>query len=150
MGNGKKIPKHKAREFPQRQQGFTYLLLLFAICILGVGLAALGEFHGAVVRRQQNVQLAWIGEQYRQAIGSYYQASPGPIKTYPRSLDDLLADNRTLLLKRHLRTIYLDPFTGRNDWELIRAPDGGILGIQVPRTVSTDQNRTFIFGIGTS
>ena len=44
--------------------------------------------------------------QYERALRSYYNASPGSVKTLPANLDDLLADPRHLGVVRHLRKDY--------------------------------------------
>ena len=114
----------------RRQNGFTYLGLLLAIALIGIGLAAASEVWSTVARRQRLVQLNWVGQQYVQAIGSYYEASPGSQKAYPHSMDDLLEDQRFGFVRRHLRQVYSDPLTGIADWQLISAPGGGFMGVQ--------------------
>lgn len=118
------------------QRGFTYLGILLAIGMLGIGLAAASEVWVTVARRQRMEQLEWVGQQYVQAIGSYYEASPGLVKTYPRTLQDLLEDKRFVFVRRHLRQPYPNPLTGLADWELVSAPDGGIRGLRVSATYS--------------
>ena len=79
--------------------------------------------------REREVQLLFAGEQFRRAIGSYYEASPGSVKQYPRRLEDLLDDSRFVGRRRHLRKIYRDPMSGRAEWGIVRAPDGGLAGV---------------------
>ena len=113
-----------------RQNGFTYLGLLLAIALLGLGLAAASEVWSTVARRQHMEQLEWVGQQYMQAIGSYYESSPGGAKTYPRTLLDLVEDRRYPFVLRHLRQVYVNPFTDKPDWEFVTVPDGGIRGVR--------------------
>ena len=80
----------------------------------------------AIVRK---TELIWIGEQFRQAIGLYYQRSPGAVKRYPEKLEDLLEDKRYLSMQRYLRKIYTDPLSGETAWGLVAAPGGGIMGV---------------------
>jgi len=89
------------------------------------------EVWESVARRQKAEQLDWIGEQYRLAIGGYYYATPGQVKSYPTSLDELIEDRRAAGTRRHLRELYDDPFTGKPDWDVLRAPDGGIRGMRI-------------------
>jgi type II secretory pathway pseudopilin PulG len=107
------------------QAGFTYLGLLFAIAIIGITLATVGVVWSTEARREREAQLLFVGDQYRQAIGRYREAG----RAYPRSLDDLLEDKRVPGTRRFLRRLYPDPVTGRVEWELIRDPGGGILGV---------------------
>jgi hypothetical protein len=48
---------------------------------------------------------------------------------YPRELQDMIQDERAPQITRYLRRVYEDPITGMADWTLIRAPDGGIMGV---------------------
>lgn len=109
--------------------GFTYLAVLFLSAILSLSLAASGMLWSISQRREKEQELLFIGAQFRNAIGHYYTRTPGTIKSYPQRLDDLLNDNRQLATTRYLRKIYRDPLTGSNDWSLILAADGGIMGI---------------------
>jgi type II secretory pathway pseudopilin PulG len=102
----------------QRSYGFTYLGLLIAVALMGIGLAAVGEVWSTAVKRERERELLFVGAQFRQAIGLYYEGSPG-VKQYPRKLEDLLEDKRFPVLKRYLRRIYLDPMSGKPDWGLL-------------------------------
>lgn len=111
------------------QAGFTYLTALLLIAALGAGLAGVAELWSNTRQREKEAELIWIGRQFVEAIGLYYQRTPGSIKRYPEKLEDLLEDRRRLDLQRYLRRIYADPVTGKPQWGLIPAPDGGIMGI---------------------
>jgi hypothetical protein len=112
-----------------KQQGFTYLIALFLVAAVGAGLALTGEIWSHARQREKEAELIWIGNQFKQAIGLYYQRSPGAVKRYPEKLEDLLEDRRYLSVQRHLRRIYADPITSKTEWGLVPAPDGGIMGI---------------------
>jgi len=111
------------------QGGFTYVAILVAVAALGWGIAALGESWARIAQREKERELLWVGNQFRHAIGLYYHRSPGGAKRYPERLEDLLADARTLTPQRYLRRIYLDPVTGKREWGVVRAPEGGITGV---------------------
>jgi len=130
------------------QRGFTYLALLLAIALLGIGLAAASEVWSTVAKRQRMEQLEWVGQQYLQAIGSYYESSPGPVKAYPKTLKELLDDKRFAFARRYLRQEYVNPFSGRPDWVLVRSSDGGIRGIRVelePQAAGGPKEREFVY-----
>jgi type II secretory pathway pseudopilin PulG len=114
----------------QRQAGFTYLGILFAVAIAGVALAATGALWSIEAQRGREAELLFVGNQFRQAIRSYYELSPGMAKHYPMGLDELVRDNRYLGVKRHLRRVYTDPVTGQPGWGLLMAPEGGVMGVR--------------------
>lgn len=111
------------------QRGFTYLGLLFALALLGLALGAAGTVWSVVRQRDREQQLLWVGGEIRRAIGHYYQAGPGGLRAFPRSLQDLTADERGAVLIRHLRQAYPDPMTPTGEWELIRGSDGALIGV---------------------
>jgi type II secretory pathway pseudopilin PulG len=108
-----------------RSSGFTYLGLLFAIAVLGLTLSTVGVVWSTQIRRDKEEQLLFVGDQIRDAIGRY-RAAGGQ---YPEALTDLLTDSRTPAVRRFLRKIYVDPITNSADWQLIMAPEGGIMGV---------------------
>lgn len=112
------------------QAGFTYVGALLLIAVVGAGLAAVGEAWSHARQREKEAELLWIGNQFKQAIGLYYQRSPGAVKRYPENLEDLIEDKRFLNVQRYLRRIYSDPMTGKSDWAPIPAPGGGIMGVR--------------------
>lgn len=112
------------------QSGYSYLIIILGLAVLGAGWAAIGEMWATASRRDKERELIHIGHQFREAIRTYYEESPGGGKRYPPSLDALILDNRVLSVKRHLRKIYRDPITGKPDWGLIKsASDSGIMGV---------------------
>jgi len=58
------------------------------------------------------------------------------VKVYPLSLEELLEDKRYLTVRRHLRAVYPNPFTGKPDWELIVGSGGRVRGVRA--RISTD------------
>jgi type II secretory pathway pseudopilin PulG len=111
------------------ERGFTYVWVMTAVAILGVGLAAVGPLWSDAVKREREQELLRIGQIYAQAIGSYYRSSPGSQKRYPPSLEALLLDTRFVGTYRHLRRLYTDPLKPSQAWSVIRAADGGVLGV---------------------
>jgi type II secretory pathway pseudopilin PulG len=119
-----------------RGKGFTYIWMLFAVALAGIVLAGAGQLWHHESWRDKEKELMFAGDQFRQAIGSYYESSPGIPKYYPDSLEKLLADDRFPIVKRHLRKIFFDPMTGTTKWGLIRQPGTGITGVY---SLSTQQ-----------
>jgi len=112
----------------------TLFTVLFAIMVIGLMLGLAGQTWSQVMQREREEELLFRGDQYRRAIESYYTTGHGGVGNYPRSLDDLLQDPRSLQPKRHLRKAYLDPFTNEA-FELISA--GGDVGGETITTAQT-------------
>lgn len=103
------------------QRGFSYIWLLLAIAAMGLGLVQVVEVASLASAREKERELLYLGQQFRQAIDSYQQASPDPQRReLPPSLEALLEDRRGGQLRRHLRRICVDPMTGKAEWGLIR------------------------------
>lgn len=119
----------RRRACPRRQHGFSYLGLLALLLVLGWWLAATGQIWSSVAQRQREQELLFIGNQFRQAIAQYYEQSPGGAKRFPPTMEALLRDPRVPFVRRYLRRIYPDPFTGKTEWGIVRAPDEGIAGV---------------------
>lgn len=112
----------------RRQAGLSYLGVLYAVALAGIALAGAGVLWQLEGRREREKELLFIGEQYRAAIGSYYEQSPFGVRQYPEKLEDLVEDKRFPMPAHHLRRHYRDPMTDRTDWELIRQ-QGRIVGV---------------------
>jgi len=102
--------------------GFALLLLLIFIVLSMLALSSMVTVWTTAVRRERETELLFVGQQYRQAIESYYKSSPGAGQL-PSKLEDLLADTRRGVLMRHLRKLYADPMTGEANWALIMVGD---------------------------
>ena len=108
------------------QKGFTYLTVLFVVAMMAGGLALAGEVWHTSAMREKEAELLHIGNEYRKAIERYYVSGP---KQYPKSLADLVKDPRKPGTVRHLRRLYPDPITGKDEWGLVKSDDGGIAGV---------------------
>jgi type II secretory pathway pseudopilin PulG len=113
-----------------KQRGFTYIAVLVAMLMLALASQGVMTSVSQQAQREREADLLRIGQVYAQAIGAYYEASPGRIKRWPGSLNDLIEDRRLVTVKRHIREVYPDPITRLANWELILAPDGGIQGVR--------------------
>lgn len=113
----------------RREAGFTYFTVLFLVTVMGLAAAAAGTMWHTVRQREKERELLALGEEFRAAIARYVRATPSGKPQYPRRLDDLVRDPRVPGMARHLRRIYPDPMTGRPDWGVVPAPDGGIMGV---------------------
>jgi type II secretory pathway pseudopilin PulG len=106
--------------------GFTYIGLLIAVVILGIGLSAVGTVWRTQAQREREQELLFIGGEFRTAIAHYVAAGA---HQYPQEISDLLEDKRWPEPRHHLRKLYVDPMTGAQDWTIIRTDMLGITGI---------------------
>ncbi|RJG05277.1 type II secretion system protein [Noviherbaspirillum cavernae] len=113
-----------------RANGFTYLGVLILVAVMGLVSTASVQVGVILQRRAAEEELLSIGMEFRNALTSYANATPTGKTTYPQSLQDLLKDPRYPNPRRHLRKLYADPLTGKEEWGTIAAPDGtGIAGV---------------------
>ena len=110
------------------QRGFTYLGFLLFVALAGAGLAAYSELASHSAQREKEAELLFRGEQYREAIASYWKKE----QRYPKALAELLEDKRYPMPVRHLRRLYREPITGQDEWGLVEAPEGGVMGVYSP------------------
>ncbi|MES2742573.1 MAG: type II secretion system protein [Pseudomonadota bacterium] len=115
----------------RRRGGFAYLWTLMLVAFMGVGLAIAGDLYATAARRDKERELLFVGHQFRDAIGRYYNAGAkaGLPNQYPLRLDDLIKDPRFPNPVRHLRRVYLDPTTGNSEWAPVLA-EGRIVGVR--------------------
>jgi type II secretory pathway pseudopilin PulG len=133
------------RRDPRLLRNASGLVLLGVLLLLALGsLAALAgaEVWATAMRRDQEEQLLYAGEQYRRAIESYWRATPGRVKTLPNSLAVLLQDDRFPMPVRHLRRLYVDPLDAQADWGLVKV-DSGIAGVYSTSTAIPLKRRGF-------
>ena len=109
----------------RRGGGFTYLGLLITILLMTSAVAAVGSVWELGNRRGKEIELLFIGDQFRKALAGYYRDGTSEADRYPKQISDLVKDPRTLVTRRYLRKIYTDPITGTTEWGLIRNASGG-------------------------
>lgn len=113
---------------PPAASGYTYVVVLVWVALAGIGLAVTGDLWRTTAQREREEELLFIGEEFRRAITSYYEGSPG-VQRFPPTLAALIRDERYSTVRRHLRKIYVDPMTGKADWGVVKQPEGGIVAV---------------------
>lgn len=113
---------------PRRRGGFTYVVVLVWVALIGIGLAITGDVWRTTAQREREDELLFIGGEFRRALNAYYEGSSGA-KRFPPTLEALLRDERYSTVRRYLRKMYVDPMTGQAQWGVVRRPDGAIVGV---------------------
>lgn len=111
------------------ESGFTSIALLVAMFVIALGLSVAGPTWHEQNRRTQERELMRIGVLYAHALADFRESAPGSLKTYPKSLDELVRDTRFLGVRRHLRRLYPDPLDPARPWGVVRDIDGYIVGV---------------------
>lgn len=101
---------------PTSQRGFTYLGLMILVTTIGMVGAAGLKMGSLFQRAAQEEELLEIGAQFSEALRSYAAATPPGKPQQPPTLQDLLRDPRYPNVRRHLRKIFVDPVTGKQEW----------------------------------
>ena len=115
------------KQLLHNQRGSSLFLVLLAVVIIGLTAGLAGNTWSNVMQQVRESELLFRGDQYRRAIESYYQSAHAGVQgRYPAKLEDLLKDPRSLQMRRHLRKLYLDPFSGE-EFELIQV-GGNVTG----------------------
>ncbi len=115
---------------PRRSAGFTYVMALVAIVLVGIFAGVANLASSRIMQAEREEELLFRGQAYRAAIRHFYEAEGH----YPRSLRELLKDPH-FTHRVYLRALYVDPMAseaGRKQsggWRLMRAADGGIAGV---------------------
>jgi type II secretory pathway pseudopilin PulG len=112
----------------QSQNGVTYLMLMFAIVVIGLSMTLAAKQWKTMVQRELEADLMAKGIEIQNALALYSATMKAgrvsQTEVYPQSLADL-----TRLPKPFLRKAYTDPMAHR-DWEYLRGPTGGIMGVR--------------------
>lgn len=103
--------------------GFAYLSLLIFLALLGFVSAMALQVGSLVHRRAAEEALLDVGLEYAKALSSYADKTPAGMEDQPMNLQELLLDKRLPGRVRHLRQLYPDPVTGRQEWGLELDPD---------------------------
>jgi type II secretory pathway pseudopilin PulG len=109
--------------------GFVLIGMLMLVMLSGLVMAQASMRWHTQVLREREAELIKVGLAYRDAIGRYYNQTPGVVKTFPPTLEALQEDSRFPSARRHLRKPYVDPITQREGWGIVTAPSGGVMGI---------------------
>ena len=123
------------------ERGFSYIMLMIAILVIGVAVSVAARQWKTMVQREQEADLLAKGIEIQNALALYSATKKAgrvmPGEVYPQTLAEL-----TKQPKPFLRKVYLDP-VGRAEWDLLRAPTGGIMGVRSKSRSKPIKQRAF-------
>jgi hypothetical protein len=123
------------------ERGVTYLMLMFAIVLIGIATTAAATQWKTTVQRELEIDLLAKGIEIQNALALYSATKKAgrvmPGEVYPQTLADL-----TRLPKPFLRKVYLDPIE-HGEWEYLLAPTGGIMGVRSKSRAKPFRQRNF-------
>jgi len=147
--------RHKFGEPAQhrivRRSAAGYALIMVLLVVIGVSLATTVAVRQQTLeqQREREMDLLFAGQQFRNALASYAAVSrSNSSNPRPRTLDELLLDNRSPVPLRHLRRIYVDPMTGKADW-ILEMVQGRIVGVHSSSGKAPLQRTGFPDGMAT-
>lgn len=108
MRRATRISKRKKRG----EEGILLVMVMFLLFLMVLGLAVAMPKVRESIQRDRDRETMERGKQYMRAIQLYYRK----FGSYPPSIDALVKTNEI----RFLRKRYIDPTTGKDDWQPIR------------------------------
>lgn len=112
----------RTNEYSQSGYALLFAIFLVALVVVGMSTAVLDVYTQG--QREREADMIWRGEQYRRAIGIFYQK----LGRFPTSIDDLLKSQNGG--PRCLREAYKDPMNKEDgSWRFIYVtPTGQLIG----------------------
>jgi type II secretory pathway pseudopilin PulG len=98
----------------KRTDGYTILLLMFAVFVMSIGLMIAVPVWQTQIQREKEEELIFRGKQYVEAIRLFQTRRPG---AFPKDLEELMED-------KCLRKLFEDPMSPEGKWNLILMSQG--------------------------
>lgn len=113
----------------KNRQGFTFMLAMATVVILGILLGVTGQSWKMIMKREKEKELLFRGSQIKEAIESYRGQGRANTVLPLYNLKDLLTKDPNNK-RRSLRRLYTDPMTVKGEWRLIPGTNKGeIIGV---------------------
>lgn len=123
------------------EAGFSYLMVMIVVTLMGLVMTVAAKQWKTIVQRELEMDLLVKGMEIQAALALYSATAKAgrvmPGEIYPQTLAEL-----TRPPKPFLRKVYLDP-VGHGEWELVRAPTGGVMGVRSKSTLKPIKQNNF-------
>ena len=111
----------------KKKDGYTILLLMFAVFVMSIGLMIAVPVWQTQIQREKEEELIFRGKQYVEAIRLFQRKKPG---TFPKDFEELIEE-------KCLRKLFKDPVSPDGKWNLILISQGPVSrGTRQPRRAS--------------
>ena len=98
----------------KKQDGYTILLLMFAVFVLSIGLMIAVPVWQTQIQREKEEELIFRGKQYVEAIRLFMRKKPG---AFPRDFEELIEE-------KCIRKLFQDPMSPDGSWNIILMSQG--------------------------
>lgn len=103
------IRQQMAKNRKSHIEGYTIIILAFAIFILSLALMVAVPVWQTQIQRDLEEELIFRGNQFVEAVRIFQSKNPG---RYPENFEEMIED-------KYLRKMYLDPMTEDGEWNVI-------------------------------
>lgn len=111
----------------KKTDGYTILLLMFAVFVMSIGLMIAVPVWQTQIQREKESELIFRGKQYVEAIRLFQRKRPG---AFPKDFEELIKE-------KCLRKLFEDPMSPDGKWNLILMSQGPTsMRTRQPRSVS--------------
>lgn len=110
------------------EDGFTYLVLLASVAIIGILTTQVTFSWMKVKRADQEAELLFRGKEIMNGIELYYRSAHAGFSMFPKQLEDLVKPP-SRPKGRFVRKLYKDPITN-DDWVVITDRTGRVKGVR--------------------
>jgi type II secretory pathway pseudopilin PulG len=100
----------------KKTDGYTILLLMFAVFVMSIGLMIAVPVWQTQIQREKESELIFRGKQYVEAIRLFQRKRPG---AFPKDFEELIEE-------KCLRKLFEDPMSPDGKWNLILMSQGPI------------------------
>jgi hypothetical protein len=106
------------------------MILLIMVIVVQISATRMGPVVSTQMKRDREKQLVFILREFKRSIDRFKKFN----RRSPSSMDELVKSPHP----RYLRRIYIDPMTGKAEWDLDMEPSG--VGIREIRSKSRDKS----------
>lgn len=98
------------------QKGSILIILLIMVATIQIALYKARPLMSTKIKREKEIQLKFILKEFKKGILRYKRFN----NRFPSKIEDLVKSPHP----RYIRQLYTDPFTGKNEWDIVHDKSG--------------------------